>query len=102
VEIDRAYLGYISTDVQHRDAAKCCTPEQTLSASDFLDDVEGECTHAKSLRNTVEAGGEKLGRGSCDAHSLEDSRSIIGDDVLKAQISHLRDCQIKWDDLQLQ
>jgi hypothetical protein len=87
VEIDRAYLGYISTDVQHRDAAKCCTPEQTLSASDFLDDVEGECTHAKSLRNAVEAGGEKLRRGSRDAQCFEDPGRIIGDDVLESKLA---------------
>jgi hypothetical protein len=58
---DHTYLRYISTNVQHRDTSKGCAPKQALSASDFLDDVEGKCAHAKSLRNTVEAGGEKLG-----------------------------------------
>ena len=64
-----------------RNAAKSSTPKQTISAADLFDDIEGECAHSESLSDSVEASGEELGGCACDAKGLEDSGSVICDNV---------------------
>ena len=58
-----------------RNATESSAPEETSSAADLFDNVEGECAHAECLGDSVEARGEELGRCSCDAEGLEDSGS---------------------------
>ena len=85
------HFRYVSANVQHGDTAKGGTPEQTFSATNFLNDVEGECAHSQGLRNTIETSREKLGRSSCNAKSLKDPRRIVGDDVLESRIRCLQE-----------
>jgi hypothetical protein len=80
------HFRHISTNVQHRNAAKGGAPEQSFSAADLLNDVECECAHAESLCDTVETSGEQLSRGSNNPQCFKDARGIISDNVLKHRL----------------
>jgi len=64
-----------------RNATESSTPKKTSSTADLFDNVEGKCAHAEGLCDSVEAGGEELGRCSCDTEGFEDSGSVVRDDV---------------------
>lgn len=72
---------HVPANVPHGDAAERSAPDETLAATNTFNDDEGECAHAKRLRDTVEAGGEQLERSTGDAEGFENAGSVVGDDV---------------------
>lgn len=71
----------ITTNVPHRNASKRGTPNETIAATNALDNNEGERAHAKGFCDAIETCREELEGGTGDTQSLEDTGSVVSDDV---------------------
>lgn len=83
----------VPANIPHRQAADESAVDQTIPATNLLNEPEREDNHTEGLRNAVEAGCKEFGRSAGDAKGLEDTRRVIGDDLLWSVVSSQQTAQ---------
>lgn len=71
----------VTTDIPHGQGADESTVDETISSTEFLDEVERKENHAEGFGDAVEACCEELGVGTADAERFEDAGRVVGDDL---------------------